>query len=852
MYSTLNRSISLAITALLIGSSAMLAQPTLNFKSVDLQFPLVSIQFDVKCQGQYRSDLQHRNILLLENEKVISDYTLHCFGSDPSCMGAVLVIDRSASMGIGSPSRLDSAKEAARSFINLMKATCDQTGIVSFGEKANIDFWISQEKQPLLRTIDSLKAEGNSSGEDALIKAVLHFGQASWSESRGIIFMTDSTEEVTETTNEIIELAIRNRIRIYTVGFGLNYNSTLLQRYATKTGGRFYHASVSGSLINVMSEIRQDIVYPPQECWINYYTHCPDGIRREVRLTIQDLLECPGSAVSMKSFYTPRDTSVFQPVSIRLGERKAKGGTTVQIPLLLETFVGGEFNPSSFKILFDETCVQFKRIDVRGSLLDSVQVDWNPISGGIQFTTLRSKFLNGSGILAMLEFQLSDPELDTECPLALREWSFAAGCLRPILMPGKIIINARKPLVESAIASLDSVRFIPNGGYSPVSFPIEMLLYNFGDREAMNARATIHVDPTVLKLLSPADSVQSFGPRDVPRGSMSIARWEVAPLDRTSDAWTDVRIVASFDNHTPMDVEKRIWIQASTMLQCAINAPDSLNYNATFDGYDPNPFVVKCAVRNYSSAPMDSARATIILPSEMVLEPSNQPLTKVFTQKRLMPWTPGMPENEVEWRVRIPRTVLREEMLQIQVKVEAIDSVSAALVNSTCMADVYIPKIAPYYSCTGIWGIADSLRRNPSNTELIPNPFTISHTYVNLGNVPYRFEQVTLTVAGQMEGVNLISPNPVMLNRYIPVRDSAVVQFTFKVINAPQPRRVYLSFNLVDGDGELTRCTKSLYIPGVISIVSVDEQRDVQSFQLSQNYPNPFSESTTIDLKITD
>jgi len=249
---------------------------------------------------------------------------------------------------------------------------------------------------------------------------------------------------------------------VCTIGLGNGVVEPPLQQLARETGGVYYRAPSGDQLEAIYREISTIISQFFQECQIIYKTDCPDGSTRTVEVTVGSPVPigpdprlgqgpCPGTDTKVKIYKAPFDPSQFTDINISLGEVDVLGGEKVDVPLILEDFIDDYFNKATFKVLFDETCAKFIKITTSGFLLNGVPISWKPISGGIEFKIEQGIDITGQGTLAMLTFEASDPEWPTPgdicCDLKLEDWNFEAGCLNPILHPGKICIEARKPEV---------------------------------------------------------------------------------------------------------------------------------------------------------------------------------------------------------------------------------------------------------------------------------------------------------------------------------------------------------------------------------------------------------------------
>lgn len=445
----LSRAISIFVISFIAAQSLFLfnlqSQPTLLFNRVSVNWPQVMLAVQVKCGTDQRSDLTNQNFKVVENGTEITDFTVVCPQRGHCCVSVSLVIDRSGKMGTGLPPFIEGEKAAGKAFVDAMdpdNSGCDEATVISFNQTVTVDVFMTIDKAMLKRGIDALQASGSSAVWDAGVIGIQELANNGTQECRGVVFVTDGEKtSSTNTVDDVISIALANRVRIFTIGFGSVINDTDLQRIATVTGGRYYKVPDASQLVQISKEIYFLLKYGFYECEIEYTAKCMDGTRRNVDLTLQRLFGCPGPDTKTKSYKAPKDTSTYAPISIRLDSAVVSPGDLVSIPLLLETPINELFNETEFKILFDITCCQLLKMDVKGYLLDGVPCIIDTVTGGYLIKTQNEKIINGSGVLAMLIFKASNSNTETICPLKLSGWTFKAGCLAPRLSDGEIIIS---------------------------------------------------------------------------------------------------------------------------------------------------------------------------------------------------------------------------------------------------------------------------------------------------------------------------------------------------------------------------------------------------------------------------
>ena len=112
---------------------------------------------------------------------------------------------------------------------------------------------------------------------------------------RAVIAMTDGGDNSsTRQPSEIIALANRHRIRIFTIGLGSSINSVELELIAQLTGGKYFQTPNAGQLAAIYQEISTIMFQGFQECIITYERQCADGSLRTVELMLKNYLRRHG------------------------------------------------------------------------------------------------------------------------------------------------------------------------------------------------------------------------------------------------------------------------------------------------------------------------------------------------------------------------------------------------------------------------------------------------------------------------------------------------------------------------------------------------------------------------------
>jgi hypothetical protein len=596
------------------------AQPLLNLKRVINNWPTIEVYFNVSCEGMPKYDLIKENFELYETTQSeqgynyftrrIDDFTLWCPDPDLRCMLSIgLVFDYSGSMR-GGP--LKAAIDAGRAFVAMFDGSVDEACIVGADTTVNVIRSMTTSKSSLDSAIASLVNDDSTDFRStavwdacyrALEEIINHGGNA----CRAVILMTDGEDTVsTSTPDDIILLAVRNRIRVFTIGLG-NVFSPVLERIADNTGGRHHFTSTPVSdMPQIFSEVTAIIRQGFQECLITYQAQCMDGSKRIVDLLLKSICDSTGTDQKTKSYTAPRDTSTFGDLVIALGQAEAKAGREVTIPLNLNTPVDNEyFFPVNFTIqILDPSCgTRFVKLSTPpGSLLENVPITCAPHDSTVDFSISQTRLPNSSGKLADLTFITGDP-LDTCCSeVKITSWSFVDGCYRPELMSGRICVLPRKPVVQCDITSPISLTWDGTASdYVPNPVTVTMRVMNTGDKPARNAQFRIECDQSDFALAGPLITVQPGNPLDADSsGGMTEARWDLRALPHDVATDAQVCIVASFDNHPDIDCCTSVSIPPNHVVSAA-SAPQPVFGLDVF----PEPNDGRCTVCMKLDAPGD-------------------------------------------------------------------------------------------------------------------------------------------------------------------------------------------------------------------------------------------------------
>ncbi len=170
----------------------------------------------------------------------------------------VLVLDASGSMGfdLKNSSKFKTLIELSKKFVD--RRFDDNIGVVVFGAFAYTASPITYDLKALKFILDYIEVgiAGNSTAiGDALAEAVKSI-KKSGSKKRVIILFTDGKQNAGKiSVKDAVLMAKKERIKIYTVGIGEDFDKNLLKRVAKESGGEFFAARDEESLKEIFSKL---------------------------------------------------------------------------------------------------------------------------------------------------------------------------------------------------------------------------------------------------------------------------------------------------------------------------------------------------------------------------------------------------------------------------------------------------------------------------------------------------------------------------------------------------------------------------------------------------------------------
>jgi Ca-activated chloride channel family protein len=186
-----------------------------------------------------------------------SPQTISAFTAGEFPLAVAIALDRSFSMGTGRTSRLDTAKSAARAFIEALKPA-DQVMVIAIGSETTVVAPLSTKHEAALAAIDRLDAWGTTPLYDALAGALDAIQSAKG--RRALVVLSDGSDRYSDISAAVLVDQVRRRdVLVYPVAIG-SERPAVFAELATASGGRSFFQSdpreLSATLTSIATELR--------------------------------------------------------------------------------------------------------------------------------------------------------------------------------------------------------------------------------------------------------------------------------------------------------------------------------------------------------------------------------------------------------------------------------------------------------------------------------------------------------------------------------------------------------------------------------------------------------------------
>ncbi len=212
--------------------------------------------------------------------------TLRLFRHDDLPLSVGLVVDHSGS----TRPKLGQVVSAARRFVQSSSSE-DEMFVVNFNDAPSLGLPaatpFSHEAEALALAVSSAPAEGMTALYDAIYLALGHLQSATRDKKVLVIFSDGADNASTRTLAEILALAERSNVMLYTIGLfdldGPDSNPGVLRRLAKSSGGDAFFPRRLAELNEVCERIARDLRNQYTLGYLSAST-APPGVFRRIRV----------------------------------------------------------------------------------------------------------------------------------------------------------------------------------------------------------------------------------------------------------------------------------------------------------------------------------------------------------------------------------------------------------------------------------------------------------------------------------------------------------------------------------------------------------------------------------------
>lgn len=509
--------------------SVLQAQGTLNFKRVINNWPTIELYLSAGCDGTPRYFNDPSQFRVYENGREITDFTLWCPAPMQRCAASLaLVLDASGSM-MGA--RNQTLRDVVHAFVDLLDPATDEAVVIRTADSVRIAQSMTTDHGALASSITVTAASGRSMGLDGLRSAIELLVADAMNPCRAVVFISDGRLDSSSASFEdVVALAARNRIRIFTIGIGV-VDPALLVSLAGYTGGTTYLEPRVRDLQQLYDDITS-LMIGWQECVILYETTCPDGAMRVVDLVLKDF--CGSDHLQTKSYRAILDTSLHTQVRLAFAPDSLRGGARGRLPLSVAAWGGaGSIPPLELGLRVDPPDLRIKGLLLEHTLIEDAGATVTSTADGVRIRTTREVQRNGAVPLLALDVEAADLPAGVESVVhvSMDTVAVAVGCVRVVTDQATIPVFGRAAELVMELDAPDTLVWDPLRGYVPDTITVCARVWNAGDRVAEDPVATIALPPGLM--LDAGESASVHVARDgLPAGDTVVVCWKLRAAKR--------------------------------------------------------------------------------------------------------------------------------------------------------------------------------------------------------------------------------------------------------------------------------------------------------------------------------
>jgi hypothetical protein len=391
--------------------------------------------------------------------------------------------------------------------------------------------------------------------------------------------------------------------------------------------------------------------------------------------------------------------------------------------------------------------------------------------------------------------------------------------------------------LSCALAAPDSIA-VPGAGAARDTVSLSCTVRNTGASDALLRAFVFASEETPgVRLLSSSDTAWIASTLAPNADVVASWRLEILPRPYRRELLLTVACIDTF-GYEQVRCERILTIPAVAGLDCRLEAPDTLRFDAVSGGYPPDPFAVTATLANPGDTALAGVEADLILPSptRLALAPGEDP-------HRQRAYVDAGSSLRFTWKLRVATIPPADAIEGLTVRY----CTGREKAQGACSEQVMI--VAPVKELACAVEAPDSLVVAGSGVELAPNPFTVRLAVTNGGELTAetRTARLSLPPGGRLTSAE-DSVRP--LGRILP-HGSAGLGWTVRARTSRFDALLRASAAVRDSLGAvLASCSRDVFIPGIADdLACALAAPDTIAYDVRDDThaPNPFAVRLTLD-----
>lgn len=609
-----SRFIRLAVftVVFLLGMTAS-SQPVLNIKRVVNNWPTIELYFFAACDGLPVYQLDTAQFRITENGRLIDEFDYWIPDPSTRCLASIcFVSDISESMS----QYVYLMTRDISVIVDEADGVFDELSLLPFQCEPVQSVPMTTIKQKMYEGLSGLHPGGLSAIWDGTYAGLVETIANGTSPCRTVILFTDGIDNCSKrTVNDVISLATRNRIRVFTIGYGERVGEADLRRLAESTGGLYLFEPTGARLKKLYIEISTYISQAFVDPLVVYNSSCPDGSIRNVEFTLKF---CGGQDTRTRTYKAPYIPAEMMGVTLALDTvvANAQNHTVFNIRMSPPTKYE-QLTPATMRLAFDTARFDLAGVHTSGTYLEGTHAIISPLIDGASIRFEGTHRLNADSILTRLLFVPRNRDFYQISPVEIT--SFEGTCFAVTSLPGGIVVVPAVPGSRAFHArdlAPELVLDKRTGAFAPLPLRLGVTVANLGTASIDSLPLRIEVPEGLW--LAGSDSLSDGRAfiRSIQSGEERRHSWDIGYDVHDTSRVMFFTVVVSDGNADSLRVDGSVTIpaQPETRVQL-IEALPSVVFRDSLQMYEPNPFEVSVRLFHSEGVSLQSGHVQLFLDS---------------------------------------------------------------------------------------------------------------------------------------------------------------------------------------------------------------------------------------------